>query len=321
MQVAFLVDLHTTHESTLEVELDASGLDWDLYKKMIIELEDLLSEIDKKTSPKPDLARGRSLKARYTRVTADERHRRIRFSPFPSMFTNRIKNLRSYLYKLLNDSCITLSKYGSGNVKRCVYILPKYTALQFVKMVDETNKTVIEKLRRDIEEFRKSDDFLSIVRLLTKYGLNADKLMVEPFTIGDVIMDVVPISFDYDVMSDALLEKEARASAMESLAILKREIDRFHREYAVRTVKDIVSKLWTGIELLGSGRKARFFDRKIEKMIGICESMGLSEVNERLLKPLLEISRDPKNVKLLSKKYFGTESLTDGVKAVVEKLS
>jgi len=39
-RVAFLVDLHLTHESTLEVEIDASGLDWSDYKNLIIDLED-----------------------------------------------------------------------------------------------------------------------------------------------------------------------------------------------------------------------------------------------------------------------------------------
>ena len=319
-RVAFLIDLHVTHESNLEVEVDASMLDWDSYKRLILDLEDRLSEIDKKYSVKPELSRGRALKARYIRVTADERHRKVRFQPFPSLYSNKLKNLRAYVYELLNRYCIILATYGSGNSKRKVYVLPKGVALEFINYVARLNEEVIGKLRKDVEEFRKSEDFRYIGLTLGKYGLDPSVLERAVFSIGDMVVDVVPIMIDYDVMRDEFFIKQARAESMRSLEILKAEVEKFHRDYVSRTLRDMFEKLRPGLEKLNEGMRFRGFDKFIERMIRSCESMGMTDVVDRLLKPLLVIYDNPKGVKALSKKYFGTENLVEGVKQTIEKL-
>jgi hypothetical protein len=93
----FIVSIHTVTESNLEVEVDTSPLKWDEYRKLIVDLEDSLNDIDLDHSARSELARGRSLKARYRRVSAEDRSRRLRFSPLPGKFTNTLKNLRAYV--------------------------------------------------------------------------------------------------------------------------------------------------------------------------------------------------------------------------------
>ena len=281
----------------------------------------ILSDIDRKYSVKPQLSRGRSIRARYTRVTADERLRRLRFSPFPSLYTNKLKNLRSYIYRLLNDNCIVLATYGSGRGKRKIYMLPKATALTFTQLIDDLNKNAIAKMRDEISKFRESDDYLKIMQVLARYHLDPSILKTSPFTIGDIIMDIVPVVFDYDVSKDVFLAKEAKAGMMRGLELLRKEVDRFHREYVVRTVRDIVSKLMPGIERLSQGRKMRGFERKIDKLMRMCSSLGLEEVNAKLLSPLKHICKKPKKVRELSKQLFGTENLVEAVRKTVETLS
>jgi hypothetical protein len=309
-----------THESNLEVEVDASKLDWDSYKKLILELEDRLSEIDKSHSVKPELSRGRALKARYIRVTADERHRKVRFQPFPSLYSNKLKNLRAYVYELLNRYCTILATYGSGNSKRKVYVLPKGVTLEFINYVARLNEEVIGKLRKDVEEFRKSEDFRSIALTLGKYGLDPSILERAVFSIGDMVVDVVPIMIDYDVMRDEFFIKQARAESMKSLELLKAEVEKFHRDYVSRTLRDILEKLQPGLEKLNEGSRFRGFDKFVERLIRSCDSMGMTEISEKLLKPLLIMYDNPKGVKALSRKYFGTEDVVKGVKDTAEKL-
>lgn len=73
----FLIDVHTVSEENLSVEVDCSHIPWDEYRQLIVDLEDLLSTIDEEHSVKSWLTRGRSLKAKYKRVAAEDRRRKL----------------------------------------------------------------------------------------------------------------------------------------------------------------------------------------------------------------------------------------------------
>jgi len=55
----FIVDIRTVSESNLELEVDASRIPWEEYRKLVDELGDVLSDIDEKWSARSWLVRGK----------------------------------------------------------------------------------------------------------------------------------------------------------------------------------------------------------------------------------------------------------------------
>ena len=62
--------------------------------RLVHQLQDLLSEIDEYYAEKE--TRGRALRARYRRISANNRRRLLKFSPYPQVFVNRLKLVVSF---------------------------------------------------------------------------------------------------------------------------------------------------------------------------------------------------------------------------------
>jgi len=313
----FIIDVRTVHESNLEVEVDCSHIDWEEYKAFVEELEDLLGVIDEEHSVKSWLVKGRSLRARYRRVSAEDRRRRLRFSPFPSKFSNLLKNTRAYVYGLVAENCLVLEQVG----RRKVYLLPKHLAPFFVEAVDRINSEVIKPLREEVEEFRRSDEYLKIEQCLYSHKVNPAVLKTAVFQIGEYVVDVLPVDFGYSVDADEVYAKMKRAKAVKGLEILKRQIEKRLREYAFGAVSDLIKRVVEMAEGLERGAKIRNAAEKVEKLIEISDSLDLKEISEGVLKPLKRIceARSRKR-KRLSEKLFGKPSLSEGVKEVLKTL-
>jgi len=301
----FLVSIHSAIESTLEVEVDASHLEWGEYRSLVEELEDVLHAIDEQYSVKSELMKGRSLRARYRRVTAEERRRKLRFSPFPSKFTNVLKNLRAYVYtSLVPSTCLCIERIGH----RKVYLLPKAMAPTLLEAVDRINSKVIGRVRREIEEFRDSDEYFEIAKCLHRHRIDPAVLKTAAFAVGDYVVDVVPTNFGYDVDEDDYYARLAREERVRGLEILRRQVERRHREYVAGAVRDVVERLRPLVE---RGRRPR---KKIEKLVELCRSAGLDEVCERLLEPLREVcAARPADRDEVAKRHFGTADLKEAV--------
>jgi len=96
------------------------------------------------------LVRGRSLKARYRRITASDKSRKIRFSPFPSHYANVLSNTRAYVYELISECCLTLETIGN----RKVFLLTKPMAPFFIEAIEGINEEVIEPLKNEHAHYR-----------------------------------------------------------------------------------------------------------------------------------------------------------------------
>lgn len=313
----FLVDVRCVSESNLDVEIDCSHLDWGEYRKLILELEDLLSDIDERHSVRSWLMKGRGLRAHYRRISAEERQRRLRFSPLPSKFTSILKNTRAQIYGLVAENCLVLESVG----KRKVYLLPKRIAPFFVEAIDRINSEVIEPLRKEVEDFRKSDDYLKIEQCLYNHKVDPTTLKTAVFPIGNFLVDVLPVDFGYSISSDEAFAKMERARAVKGLGILDKQIERKRREYALSAVSDLVSKIVELAEAAEAGKRVRNSQKRVERLMEICRSLGFEELSDKVLEPLRQIfvARSYKRSKL-AEEFFGTSDIKDGVEGAIKTL-
>jgi len=302
----FIVDVRTVSESNLELEVDASRIAWEEYRKLVDELGDVLSEVDEKWSARSRLVRGRSVRGRFRRVTAEDRRRILRFSPLPSSYSNILKNTRTYMYGLVADNCLVLEQVGT----RKVYLLPRPMAPLLVEGVDKINREVIEPLRKNITEFKEGEDYLRIEQLLFRHGIDPTVLRTAPFNLGDFVVDVLPVDFGYSVNGDDVYTKMRRTETVKGLELLKAQLARKHREYALNAVSDITRRIVD----LASGRRSHDLEGKLGALKEICDSLGLGDISERVLKPLKEIMGVRASEREdLTEKLFGTRNLKEAV--------
>ncbi|MEM2613259.1 MAG: hypothetical protein QXO15_03410 [Nitrososphaerota archaeon] len=314
----FLVDVFCPSEMNLDVEVDASKLSWPEYNELIDELSEILSEIDRKYSVRSDLVRGRSLRARYRRITASDKSRKIRFSPFPSHYSNVLSNTRAYVYELVSECCLTLETVGN----RKVFLLTKPMAPFFIEAIEGINEEVIEPLKKRIEEFRESDDYFRIERCLSNHGVDPAPLKINPFSIGRFRVDVVPVNLSYDVSEDEFYARERREEALKGLEMLRRQIEFAQRKYALNIISDITERI---LSIAGKmekrGSKVRYATSRVKSLIEMCRSLGLNDVVDRVLNPLLEICVAPPYKRSeLAKKLFGRENLSEAIKEELDKI-
>jgi hypothetical protein len=302
----FIVDVRTVSESNLELEIDASKVSWEEYKKLVDELGDVLSEVDEKWSARSRLVRGRSVRGRFRRVTAEDRRRILRFSPLPSSYSNILKNTRTYMYGLVADNCLVLEQVGT----RKVYLLPRPMAPLLVEGVDKINREVIEPLRKNITEFKEGEDYLKIEQLLFRHGIDPTVLRTAPFNVGDFVVDVLPVDFGYSVNGDDVYTRMRRTETVRGLEILKAQLVRKHREYALNAVSDITRRIVD----LASGRRSHDLEEKLDALKEICDSLGLGDISETVLKPLKEIMGVRASEREdLTEKLLGTRNLKEAV--------
>jgi hypothetical protein len=206
---------------------------------------------------------------------------------------------------------------------RKVYLLPKDLAPFFVEAIERINEEVIKPLRKDVEDFRQSDDYLKIKQTLFTHKVDPSILDRAVFPIGNFIVDVLPVDFGYSVDVDEAYAKMNRTEAIRGLEILRRQIDRRRREYVLSVVQDVVQRIVELAEgLEAKGRKVQYPSKKVEKLMEICHSLGLKDVNEKVLGPLKRVceAKGYKRKKL-SEELFGSKSLREGVRGVLQDLS
>ena len=307
----FIVDVRTVSESNLELEVDASRIAWEEYRKLVDELGDVLSEVDERWSARSWLVRGRSVRGRFRRVTAEDRRRILRFSPLPSSYSNILKNTRTYMYGLVADNCLVLEQVGT----RKVYLLPRPMAPLLVEGVDKINREVIEPLRKNIREFKEGEDYLRIEQLLFRHGIDPTVLRTAPFNVGDFAVDVLPVDFGYSVNGDDVYDKVRREEKRRGLDLLKAQLARKHREYALNAVSEITRRIIDLAEVIEMmKKKTHYMERKLDSLAEICDSLGLGGISERVLKPLKEIMGVRAGERPdLTEKLFGTRNLKEAV--------
>jgi len=306
----FIVDVRTVSESNLELEVDASRIAWEEYRKLVDELGDVLSEVDERWSARSWLVRGRSVRGRFRRVTAEDRRRMLRFSPLPSSYSNILKNTRTYMYGLVADNCLVLEQVGT----RKVYLLPRPMAPLLVEGVDKINREIIEPLRKNITEFKNGDDYLRIEQLLFRHGIDPTVLRTAPFNVGDFIVDVLPVDFGYSVNGDDVYDKIRREETRRGLDLLKAQLSRKHREYAQNAVSEITRRIIDLAEVIELRKKTHYLERKLDSLAEVCDSLGLGDISEKVIAPLRQIVQVRAGERPdLTEKLFGTRNLKEAV--------
>jgi hypothetical protein len=294
----------------LEVEVDCSHIDVKEYRELISELQDLLNIIDEKHSV-------RGIRTRYKRVNIEERKKRIRFSPFPSKFGTLLKNTRKYVYELMAENCLDIESAG----KRKVYLLPKRLAPMFVEAVDRVNEEIMEPLKMQVENFRKSEDYLKIEQCLSNHKVDTTVLKTSTFPVGNLTIDILPVDFSYNLNADEAYAEMSKTTR--GIEILKREIEKKQREYASTALSNVASRILELAEALTEPRrKVRNAEEKVEKLMEICESLGLRKVKEEVLNPLKKVCMArPYQRPKLAEELFQTKNLKEGVEKKLKLFS
>ena len=183
----FFVSISCPTEAYFQVRIDCSDLNGPAYLNLVRELQDLLAYIDELYAKRDLERRSRSLKARYQRISADERRRIITFFPIPSSIVNAIRYQRHKLYQALSDNAVTLEIVRMGNHKENVYIMPPENAEKFLAEVDSINRKLKE-IASTAQRFDKGE----IELLLSRYNLDLPPNSVD---FPDIRVDLTPITF------------------------------------------------------------------------------------------------------------------------------
>jgi len=177
-------------------------------------------------------------------------------------------------------------------------------------------------LRVEVEKFRRSDEYLAIQQCLYKHNIDPTILKVATFPLRRFVVDVIPVDFGYSVSADDVYAKMQRANAIKGLEILRNNIERKYREYALNAVSDVTARIMAiaeGLEI--KGKRVRNAQEKVNKLIDICEALGLDEINEKILRPLRQIcAAKAYQRRKLAEEFFGKKSLMAGVGEELKKL-
>ncbi|RLF90986.1 hypothetical protein DRN43_00650 [Thermococci archaeon] len=193
--VGFIVSIHMGTERRLEWGIDLKNVSSPI--EFIDKLADVMAEIDQKFAMKKDSeASGRrTVKSSHRRIpSAGEvlRRRVVRFSPFPSMFSNQLKSIRRTLYNQLAKHTIVIATEEGDYIVKKIYFASARGAARMAVIVKELNKE-IDRINKWIKEYAKSDDVSLLKKIFEQYGvLGFPKL--EDVEIPEISLSLLPIN-------------------------------------------------------------------------------------------------------------------------------
>lgn len=303
----FLLSVSCPSESHLEVSYDTTRLGWDRYRQVIYGLSDLLAEIDEEY--KLRRLRGRGIQARHRRlVDPDGQVRRVkvlRFSPYPSRYSNHLTSLRTRLYMEVNRRCVPLQYSQSGYYKEVLYLLPYSEAPNLLEEVEMMNME-IRGLREEVERFKETKYAEMITELLRKaYGeeLNPYAMVRE---IPEIRLRLTPIQVEPHILEEYVDER------------VLRQLELQRRELAERAIEHFRTKLTNLINELLAVRRAEEFKEmatQLRELRRIAEDVGLRSLAETVIAPLEAIAEEPNRIEEIAQKAFqvSAEKLNEGI--------
>ncbi len=314
------VACHAPTEARLTVQIE--GLSPDKFRSLAVALEDYFLVVD--DAFKETFVRGRGWKGRGRRVSATSRVRVLRFSPFPSRFSNVLRSIRRDIYVELNKNCLVLEGEQYGGYKQNIYILPYANAPSFMNFIEAKNKE-IDELNLKVEDFKKTGYFSDLKEILQSklpkgyilslngnwrlehISIDVTPLSLEPTTVKQMVEE------DYRKMFEKLADEEKRG-----LEALHAELDRKRRELVVKGVENIQRKIETVVKRIVGGKKLRpkAVKKNLERLRRIAISVGLETVASTVIDPLAEVVDNPEKAMEL----FGTKDLNEGVNGRIKGL-
>ena len=271
----FLVSIHCPSEEYLTVTINCSSLSPSTYMQLVNQLQDALSDIDTMYAEKEP--KGRSLKARYRRITANERQRMLKFSPFPSRILNKLKYIRAKAYYILNSCCVSITSIESGFYREKAYALPESFADEFITKMNTLNNEINE-----IREFIRSFDYSSIELILSRYDLSIPK---REFGIPDIRVDLIPISF-----AMAIEEWASKSEKVKQLLVRKQE------ELIKSVIDGIKERLEPIVKTIEGERNMKKIRERLEEINSIADGLGLKSISKSVIIPLIESLENPEKL-------------------------
>jgi len=315
------IAVHSPTEERLTVQIE--GLPPDKFRSLAMALEDYFLVVD--DAFKETFVRGRGWKGRGRRVSARNRIRVLRFSPFPSRFSNILRSIRRDIYIELHKNCLVLEGTQYGGYKQNIYILPYANAPAFMSFVEEKNRE-IDGLNDRIKRFRETRYFEDLKEILKAHNvqvnlngnwniehlsLDATPLALEPTTVKQLVEE------DYKKMFNRLEDEEKRG-----LEALHAELERKRRELVIKGVEDIRRKIETVVKRIVGAKKLRpeTVKKDIARLRRLAVSVGLEAIASTVIDPLAEVVDNPEK----AMEVFGTKNLSEGIdgriKGLIESL-
>jgi hypothetical protein len=269
----FLASLHCPTEERLYGTVDATRLLSEEYMNFIRELQDALHRIDVRHRGKP-LSGLRGIKARYVRVSANERRRRVKFSPYPNRWLNELKHIRQKAYNLLNSYAIGIETLTQGYYKDKIYLLARGKVREFLSAVERLDRE-LDEIRRQVREY----DYSNIKALLRKYGLDWE---IEPAReVGHIRADLLPVSFSTAIQEWATKDPK-----------VAEQLERQERELIEQLLVGIRGRVLDIVKSIGKAKTERLLDR-LKRLRETADDLGLKALSETILVPLEEVVKKP----------------------------
>ena len=268
----FMVSIHCPSEELLTVTVDCTSLPLARYMQLVSELQDLLNGIDERHAVKE--LKGRSLRARYRRVSYDQRLRLLKFSPFPSRVINKVKYVRAKAYDLLHDRCVVVTSAASGHYKDNVFILPEEYAEGFVEAAEALDRE-LDEARELISKF----DLTDVELLLSRYDLELPR---RDFSIPRIRVDLLPINLAY-----AIEEWATKSEAVRRLLQRKQE------ELVRGAVEAVQRRLEHIVKAMEGEARLTKLEERLREIKALAEGLGLRALAETVVAPLIDAVRDP----------------------------
>lgn len=315
------ISVHSPTEERLTVQIE--GLTPDKFRSLAADLEDWFLVVDDKY--KETFVRGRGWKGRGKRVSEKKRMRVLRFSPFPSRFSNILRTVRRDLYIELHRNCLVLEGEKYGGYRQNIYILSYAHAPAFMKSIQRKNKE-IDELNKKIQEFQQTRYFTDLKEILEEHrvrlklnggwkmehvSIDATPLALEPTTVKEMVEE------EYQKMFKKLETEEKRG-----IEALHAELERKRRELVVKGIENLQRKLNSIINRMVATRKLKpkTVKEDLERVRILAVSVGLESLAASVIDPLSQVVENPEKVMDM----FGTKDLNVGVngriKALLESL-
>lgn len=307
------------------------------FRKLAEALEDYMTVVDADFREKKYTPRGRGWRGRGRKISAKSRTRVLRFSPFPSRFSNILKTIRVKITVERKRKCLVLEGEKHGRKQQNIYILPYINAPEFMTFIDAENRE-IDALNKRIEEFKTSNYFRNLKKTLQDNGIRVS--MNGEWKVDHIQIDLTPLALEPQTVKDMVtaeyqeLFKEAETTkekTKEELELkrakgiqrLQEELDRKGKELVVKGLENIQKKVENIVKRVVGAKKLNQKQIKTElaNLKRVAVSVGLESIAETVIDPLSEsIGNAEKTLALFGTKELSTEVVDARVKALIEAL-
>ena len=306
--------IHTATEERLTEQIE--GLNPEVFRQIGFSVEDWSKVVDDKYKAK--LTRGRGWKGRGKRISQTERVRVIRFSPFPSSFSNTLRTIRRDLYEALHANCLVLEGEVHGGFKQNIYILPYTNAPAIMRIIQQKNME-IDQLNGKIQEFIQSSDFEDLKTMLAPYNVKVEENH-RVWTVEHVTFDATPLALEPATVENLVeqeykarfekMKAEERVAYQEGMEALSKELERRSQELVVKGIENIKKKINFIVKrIVSSRKKPEKIKEDLENLRRLALSVGLSEVALSVIDPLTEVANHPEK----AMEIFGTKDLNEAI--------